>query len=275
MRTREALQVVRQYNDVLVALAEGRSEQEIRDRATEFGGALESLASIAGASIPGLAVFTALGPKIIKLAQDAANREQLVRAVKEGREPVGMILKSLEEQTTAFYALSVVGTKQGQTKVQNDMRRVAAVLKTLIATHGPPAAPELVLKVGALQAQFEEIGSRTGTLGAMPTAFAFGAGKPAFDAAAHAQVEVFVQALRTSADQYAELAARQTAYHELMKKYVATLRQTARALALVEANLAKPVDLRFEANRLLKVAFELRDAMAAYRGGQPLPAVAP
>ncbi len=101
--TRQALAVVRQYNSVLVALAEGRSEQEIRTGTEQLGGALESLASIAGASLPGLGLVAAVGPQILKLAQDAANRQQLEEAVKKGRAPVGEILKVLEAQTPVMY----------------------------------------------------------------------------------------------------------------------------------------------------------------------------
>ena len=194
--------------------------------------------------------------------------------MQDGREPVGLILAALEAQTSSLYRLSVVATKQGQDKFQSDIRRVAEVLKKLLAAAGPPTATELVAKVAALQAQLDEIGAQTRTRGAMPIPFVFGPGKPAYDALAHAQAEVFVQAIRASADKYAELVARQNAYYELLKKYVATLRQTARALEFMEASLARPVDLRAEANQLLKVAFELRDAMAAYRG-QPDSAAAP
>ena len=173
--------------------------------------------------------------------------------MQDGREPVGLILAALEAQTSSLYRLSVVATKQGQDKFQSDIRRVAEVLKKLLAAAGPPTATELVAKVAALQVQLDEIGAQTRTRGAMPIPFVFGPGKPAYDALAHAQAEVFVQAIRASADKYAELVARQNAYYELLKKYVATLRQTARALEFMEASLARPVDLRAEANQLLKV----------------------
>jgi hypothetical protein len=263
--TRQALVVIRQYNDALVALAEGQPESEIRARTEEFGGALQTLVSMAEASIPGIGAFTLLGPKIIKLAQDAANREQLEQAVNEGREPVGVILAALEAQTTPMYALSVVGTVQGQTDLRNKIRRAAFPLKTLLSLHSPPTDPALAGEVASFQAELAEIGDRTGTRGAFAIPFPFASGKPVYNAAVHAETKVFIQAIRSSDQKYAELVAKQNAYYNLMNKYVATLRQTRRSLDLVAASLAKPVDLRSEVDRLLKVAFELRDAMSEFR----------
>lgn len=272
-RTRLALEVVREYNRALVALAEGQSDAEVRAHVVEFGGALGNLAALVGTAIPGLGAVTALGPQIVKLAQDAANREQLIRTVEAGRQPVAEILLDLEAQTQAMYRLSVVATRQAQTAVQNDMRRTAATLKALIARHGAPVDAEAGRKAALLQAALAEIGQRTQTLAALPVPFAYGSGRPPFDAAAAAEAEVFVQALRASAQQYAALVARQNAYYELLGKYVALLRQTQAALDLVAASLARPVDLGVTVDRLFKTVFALRDGLAAYR--HPAPAALP
>lgn len=274
--TRQAVVVVHQYNDALIALAEGRSEEEIRARTTAFGGTLQSLATIAGTALPGLGAFAAIGPKIIKLAQDAVNRKQLEAAVNAGRGPVGEILKILEDQTSDMYRLSVVGTKQGQEKLGDNIQRAALALKPLMERYAPPSAPALIDKMVELQAELGNLGRKTGTLGSMPIPIPFTntSGKPTYDTPADATTEVFMQAMRTSAGKYEELIAKQNAYYQLMDKYVITLRRTGDALDLVAKSLAMPVDLRAEADRLLKVAFDLRDAMSTYRN-PGLTAVAP
>lgn len=262
--TRQALLVIRAYNQALVALAEGRPESDVREQAGEFGGALQSLASVAGQSLPGLGAATALGARLVKLVQDGASRQQLQQAVQEGREPVGAILAVLEQQAPAMYRLSVVRTSQEQDRLKDDLRRAAAALKTLLARHGAPADAELAGALPGLQAQLAEIGRRTRTLAAMPLPFAFAAGRPAYDAAAHAEAQVLGQFMGTSAQKYAELVARQNAGHALMNKYVLALRQTRASLDLVADSLARPVDLRAEAARLAQVAAELRGALADY-----------
>lgn len=268
-KTRLALVVVREYNQALVALADGQSDAEVRARVVAFGGALGDFASLVGTAIPGLGAVTAIGPQIVRLAQDAANREQLVRAVEAGRKPVADILLDLEAQTSSMYRVSVVATRQAQTAVQNDIRRTAATLKAVVARYGPPVDAEVARKAAVLQAALADIGLRTQTLPALPVPFAFGSGRPAFDAGAEAEAAVFVQALRGSAQQYAALVARQNAYHELLGKYVTLLRQTQAALDLVAASLARPIDLAATVDRLFKTVFELRDSLAAYRHPAP------
>lgn len=274
-RTRLALVVVREYNQALVALAEGQSEAEVRARVVAFGGALGSFASLVGTTIPGLGAVTALGPQIVKLAQDAANREQLVRAVEAGRKPVAEILLDLEAQTSAMYRVSVVATRQAQTAAQNDIRRSAAALAAMIARQGAPLDAEVARKAAVLQVTLADIGQRTQTLPAMPIPFAFGAGRPPMDAAAVAEAAVFVQALRASAQQYAALVERQNAYYDLLGKYVLLLHQTQAALDLVATSLARPVDLGVTVDRLFKTVFELRDGLAAYRHPASAPARLP
>jgi hypothetical protein len=127
-------------------------------------------------------------------------------------------------------------------------------------------------KVSALQMQLGEIGAKTRMLPTMPLPLPFSGGKPVYDAATDAQAQIFVQSMRTNAQRYAELVAKQNAYHELLLKYVAALRQTRSSLDRVAESLSRPIDLRAEVGRLLKVAFDLRDAMAAYRNPAPAPA---
>jgi len=263
--TRQALAVVRDYNAALVALAEGQSEQEVRQRTTALGGALQTLASLAKETIPGLSLVTGIGSKILKLAQDASNRQQLQQAVAEGREPVGEILAVLEKQTPAMYRLSVVGASQGQDRARDSISRSAAALRTFLERRGPPTDPGLAGQMMDVQVRLGDIGTRTRTLPRMPIPMPFSGGKPAYDAAAHTETQVLLQSMEASADKYAEVVAKQNAYHELMASYVAALRQARHGLDLVAESLKRPVDLRTEVLNLLQVAFELRDAMAAYR----------
>jgi hypothetical protein len=262
--TRQALAVVHQYNDALVALAEGHSEQEVKQRTTAFGDALQSLIPLAEA-VPGLSAITGIAAKVIMLAQNAANKQQLKEAVVQGREPVNTILSVLEQQTPALYRASVVVTKQAQDTPKANIRRASHALKAMLAQRGPATDGNVGTKWTDAQAQLAEIGARTHTTLAMPGAQPFTGGRPAYDEAAHAETQVFVQSMDMHAQRYVELVAKQKAYYELMVKYVATLREAGQGLDLVAESLSRPVDLRAEVARLLQVAFDLRDAVSAYR----------
>lgn len=262
--TRQALAVVHQYNDALVALAEGHSEQEVRRRTSAFGDALQSLIPLADA-LPGLSAITGIAAKVITLAQSAANKQQMTEAVAQGREPVNNILSVLEEQTPSLYRVSVTATKQAQDTPKDNIRRASYALETMLAQRGPPTDGNVAMKWTAAQAQLAEIGVRTHTTRAMPSTQPFTIGRPAYDDAADAETQIFVQSMDMHARRYVELVAKQKAYYELMVKYVAMLREARQGLNLVAEGLNRPVDLRAEVARLLHVAFDLRDSVSAYR----------
>ncbi|MES2414008.1 MAG: hypothetical protein V4614_09415 [Pseudomonadota bacterium] len=266
--TRESLAAVRAYNEALLALAEGKPEREISQGATKLGAGL----TMVGVTIPGLSQLIPIGSKLVKLAQDAHTRQQLEQGIREGSNSVELVLQHLVDQTPELYRLSVVAALQAQTDSKNAMRSTANVLKTLLARHGAPVNAELTKKTIAYQGQLEEIGARTRTRPAMPAPFQYTIGKPAYDAAADAEAVIFIGSLDKDAQKYAEVVIRQNAYHDLIQKYVALLRTTRSSLDALVKSLSAPVDLGAEASRLLGVAFDLRNAMAAYRD---IPATTP
>ena len=263
--TRQALAVVRAYNNALVALAEGRPESEIQQGLLGLGTELQTLASVAGAAFPPFAPFAAIGAKLVKLAQDAANRKQLEQAVLEGREPVRTILAVLAQQTPPMYGLSVVGTKQAQQSLSEEIGRTAFAMKGLVARFGAPTDAGLTSRTAADQALLGEIGRKTKTPGAMPIPYAYTAGSPPYDAAADVQAQIFIRSISASAQKYAELVAKQNAYHAMLLQYVALLKRTGEALDQLARSLTAPVDLSAELVGLMRTAFDLRDAMAEFR----------
>jgi len=270
--SRVALEVIRQYNDALVALAEGRPEAEIKNQINQFGGALQTLTSLGGLAVPGFGEFSDIAAKVIKLAQDAHNLEQFKQAVKEGRQPVELILIALENQTPAMYEASVVITKQRQSAVKKNIRQVGSALKLFLEKYSPPPAEsDLNSEMAKFQAELVAIGNRTKTLAALPNQFPFRSGKEVYDEVAHKDMKIFMQAVRASNAQYEEIVARQNAYYKIMDKYVALLGQTRQSMEALSDSLEAPIDINREAFRLIQVAFELRDAMAVIR----TPSVAP
>ncbi|MDM0001828.1 hypothetical protein QTI24_24685 [Variovorax sp. J22P240] len=268
--SRRALGVLRAYNAALVALAEGRSEAEVRTQITGFGGALQSLGSLFGASVPAFAPFAGIGASVIKMAQDATNRKQLELAVEQGREPVAVLLKELENQATAMYRASVVRASQAQRKQRDAIRSVAERFGAFLARHGPPKDAAIVGDAARLQAELDEIGRKTQTREKMPVPFKFGAGKPPLDAATWGEADLFAQSIRESAQKYADVALRQNAYHALLVRYVAALRHTNASLKALSASLSAPVPLQVETAQFFGAAFSLRDAIAVYRNQAPV-----
>ena len=270
--TRQALVVIHDYDALLVALAEGRSEADVQRQTGSFGTALKTLAQIGGAVIPGIDGALALAGKLIKLADAAANREELLQLVAESRGPLRQILHGLEAETKGMYDMAVGETNQKLLEMRLPIQAAAFPLASLCGLHAPPVEAAVATKLAALQVQAAEVAKQTRTTAAVKVPFPFAPGRTPADAAVATQAEIFVQAMRIHAQRYAEHVAAQNAYYEVLVKYVAALQAMQAGFDTLAANLTAPVDMRSEMTRLLGVGFELRDAVATYRNPTPAPA---
>jgi hypothetical protein len=263
--SRQALAVIREYNEALVALAEGRSKDEIKSQIKQFGESISTVAKLAGFAAPGIGQFAAIGAKVIQLAQDAENLQQLKEAVANGRGPVEEILAVFEAQTESLYRDSVTSAKPAQIEVRKEIARTARPIGTFLNRYSPPTDSILFNEVAGFQQEVVLIGERTRTIKAMPTPFPFDTTKPSYDQEAHSEMKVFMASLRISDAKYKAVVARQNAYYDLMERYVEALHQMRDALEALHRSLTAPVDLSTHVNGLLKSAFQLRDAMREFR----------
>ena len=263
--SRQALGAIREYNEALVALAEGRPVSQVKGEIVELGDSISALASLAGFAAPGIEQFASIGVIIIKLAQDAQYLEQLKSAVAQGRDPVDEILAVFEGQTESIYRLSVASAQTAQHDVRKMIARISVLMKSLLKRYYAPTDTTLFVEVTDFQLEVVLIGKRTQTIKAMPNLLQFDGEQFVYDQEAHNEMKVFMSILRENEAKYVEIAAKQNAYYDLMEKYVATLSEMRIALALVQQSLEAPVDLRGQVFRLLDSAFELRDAMSKFR----------
>ena len=270
--TRQALVVIHDYDALLVALAEGRSEADVRQQTGAFGRALEELAKIGGAVIPGIDAALGLAGKFIHLANQAANREELLRLVAEGQGPVRQILQGLGAESKGMYGMAMGETDRKVLEMRLAIQAAASPLAKLCGLYAPPVEAAVMTKMTMLEAQAAEVAKQTRTTGVVKIPFPFVRDRVPADAAVATQAEVFVQAMHIHAQRYAEQVATQNAYYEVLVKYVAALQAVQASFDSLAANLTAPVDLRSEIARLLGVGFELRDAIATYRNPTPAPA---
>jgi hypothetical protein len=79
-----ALEVIDHYNTVLVALAEGQPDQEVRGAVGAFSRSLSALLTTAGPSIPALSAIAGKAQTIAGLAETARRRVEFERIVDQG-----------------------------------------------------------------------------------------------------------------------------------------------------------------------------------------------
>ena len=169
--TRQALVVIHYYDALLVALAEGRSDAEVRQQTGAFGSALKTLAKIGGAVIPGIDAALGLAEKFIKLANEDANRKELLRLVEEGRGPLRQILQAMEAETKAMYSMAVGETDNRLPEIRLAIQAAASPLAKLCGLYAPPFDPAVVTKMATLEVQAAEVAKQTRTTAAVKIPF--------------------------------------------------------------------------------------------------------
>lgn len=270
-----ALQVVRAYNQQLLALAEGRPIEQVRAHTAGFAQSLQQLGTLFGAAVPGLNAVTAIAPGIVKLAQDALHREQLVQAARAGHEPVSQILEVLVAQTGPLYRDSRATTMGQQVAARVELQRAVQALRRSMAQRAAPTDPNVARNMVAMQGRVAELVQRMKADAVLADPLVFQAGQPAFDALAESQAGFLLKAMEASEQRYAELVARQNDYFRALQKYAETLGLARRSLDAFVRSLDAPVDLAAEGQRLLASALELRDTVTTFRQSQRQAALRP
>jgi len=238
LQMRRALEVGSRYTALLVAVAEGKKDQQVRSKLAELGGALMTLGAVSQ-QMPALSSPAALGAQFIKLAQDAVGREQLIVAIYQGEVYLRVLYQTLEEQAEPMYRLAVIGTLQEQAKVKDEIQRAALQLKALCERFAPPVDVDLALRVAAMQVRAREVGVQTQTLAAMSIPFPFVVGKPAADKEPVAQIDLVMDSLQTSAKVYASLIADQNDFHGTLVRYKAALTENRKAFESEQLRFAQ------------------------------------
>ncbi|MBT6274540.1 MAG: hypothetical protein HOI95_10450 [Chromatiales bacterium] len=270
LSSKHGLQVIREYNHALVALAEGQSIGQVKTRLGRLGSSIKSMGAVLGVAVPAFTPFLGGGSTILKLVEDAQNRQQLIGALRQGRGSVDTILSTLEKQTPSVYQVSVVDTNRKRDALLFDSRHAGEVLANLMKSRSAPTDAALNQQTVALneelRAALREMGLSDRVVNVrLPNPWPFTAGAPVYGAADNAKVKVFAGVIRTNRDDYKTLIARQNAYYDLLEKYVGSLRSTRSALTAAEESVHAPLDLRAKIAEVLGVASTLRTALAQFK----------
>jgi len=263
---RDALIIVANYNNVLVALATGQTESEINALPSSFGSkAGLVLESLGGSAIPGLQAVIPLASQLTKLIQDGLNKNEFDRALELGQPLVEAILDQLEADTTQYYEASIVVTNNDRSGPKTDIRTAAFAIQDLTGEYAEPTDPNLQNELKRLNRELSSVGKSTNMSNILAAVFKFDDNKSAYDEDAHRQVLIQIQKIGDAANADAQLVARQNAYYDLMGAYAVSIRQTKASLIITRVNLNQPASIEAEAGRLLNVALNLRDSFFEYK----------
>ncbi len=252
---RRALVTVARYNEVLTALAEGKSLDEVRTTAATLVDAANKLLEVAGGSgIPAVGSVT----KIVSLVAAELEKQRLnvqfAKAIREGAPIIVEILAVFRADRGDHYAARARLADATRVVILNETRRnLRAVLAELGARTGTAAALQpiqaaLDKSLLPMRDQLEEY----------PVKLAFAAAGTAYDPGAERIVRDRLTRVEELGGRYAENTARMKAFGEATLLYIRLLEGTQRAMEAIVVALDAPVDLKKVVDDLLPIAFAVR-----------------
>ena len=263
-----ALALVSQYNDILVAIAEGKKVGALQAKVQGAAVTATRLLSLAGTTIPGAGGLTGLLQTIASVAQKYADRQAFAEAIKEGAPLVKQIVQFLIDETPLIVEVHEGVWDAESASLRGQANRIVRSIKAEARQHGPPApgSPE--------EARVAEIESN---ITEQLTQIRQGEVRLSFDGATPVTPEVLGQ-LETDLPQveaatraFLENRQKSPALRALMDQYVNSLSTTQNALDNVSLALDRPVDFTRVATELLEAAISIKQQYATYKAALSKP----
>ena len=263
-----ALALVSQYNDILVAIAEGKRVAVLQAKVQGAAQVATELLSLAGASFPGVGALTGLLQTIASEAQKYKDRKDFADAVRAGAPLVKDILQFFIQDTPLIVAVHEGVWDAEGAPLRNQADRIARSIFAEVRQSAPPPAgsPEQK-KLGAIESHLtEELSKiRPGAVTLQP------AGRTPLTMATLEGMDADLGSLDMAVAAYLENQRKSPALRALMDKYVDTLAATQAALDNVAKALDRPVDISKAAIELLDSAIAIKQQYAIYKAAVKSP----
>lgn len=280
----QVLETITRYNGVLVALAEGKSVEEVKGRFNALTGSLTTLLSTFGTVVPVLSLATPIVETFLELAEMARTREAFKKAIKEGEPIIRMIIdKGLIADTQDFYGVRRTLAERESRRVRRAGLESAMTVTKIAAEHLEPASGSSLetskqvaqQKLAAALELLDHKDTEVTVTGGVKRKLSNLTGLPAGTADAPAYTELvqvrmnqLVESTESAASKYQKVISDTKTYWELLSAYVKLLNQTKAILENVRVQLDAPPNIEAMARQLALTAIKLRGAFEAFRGSR-------
>lgn len=290
----EAWNTIARYNDVLLALAEGKSVDEVASGFNKLTSGIKTVASSFGAAIPGLSIAGDIVSKFLELAEKARLREEFATAIKEGEPIIGMIITEvLIKDTRVFDGIREILADDAINKALSELLKNSRAMARLAAEHdNPPEGSQLVqakqktanrlgeileaFKTDELNVPKSKVPITTDVTTSPPTKDTTTVGDLSTKKTINPAPTPYTELVQTQLDQLLSAAEAanslrqqqlddRQAYHQALKSYVLLLRKMKSSLELVRTQLDAPVDLTAAATEIIGLAISLRSDFAKFK----------
>ena len=270
----QALETVARYNDILSALAEGKSVAQVKASANGFAGSLERLQSVIGNPsfgklTAGLGSYLPLVNTVLGIIENARTRAQFIEATRRGEPLVRQILDFFIEDTRDFYGVrySLIDTQVARLKVA--IRDNGETMQTLARAHLAPTGSDQMKELKDLE---EKVAAKLSAIGFTGTKFQLlpgGAGASPYSELVATQLVQFDASIESQVSGHNALVTKMNTYHTLLSKYVSLLEQTKQNLMLVRATIDAPQDIVPQTQEVFLLVLEIRREFLKLRGTAP------
>jgi hypothetical protein len=253
---RRALQVVADYNAVLVKLAEGKSVEEVKAGAGGLLTSVDKFLTVArGSGVPGLSSLTGIVSTLVALFEKARLREEFVKAARDGAPIVQSILDEMVKDVGAHYQMRAGLLNAERIDITDAMRTSSETVSSITLEYKVSAADlrDVEKLINEKMASAPNAGFK------LPVKLASGSAKsPEYSAVARAQVQNEQAALERLAKGYADNVAAAKALAAALDQYRKLLQAAQASLKALVKSLDEPVDLVASSDELLTIVFSLR-----------------
>ncbi len=290
----EAWNTIARYNDVLLALAEGKSVDEVASGFSKLTAGIKTVASSFGAAVPGLSIAGDIVSKFLELAEKARLREEFATAIKAGEPIIGMIITEvLIKDTRVFDGTREILADEETHNALSELLKTGRAMARLAAEHDNPpvgsqfaqAKQKTANRLGEILEAFNtvepdvpkaKVSITTDIATAPPTKVTTTVGDLSTNKTTNPAPTPYTALVQTQLDQLlsAAEAANQLrqqqiddrqAYHQALRSYVLLLRRMKSSLEVVRKQLDAPVDLTAAATEIIGLAISLRSDFARFK----------
>lgn len=244
---RLSFEVVAQYNNALVALADGKSVETV-------GAATEGLLTAVGNFIPVAGPVVGAASTLARELEKARLREEFKAALAKGAPLVRQILAIIDENVDTNYANNVLLADNKRTLLVADAIDKVRKLIGLSQLHVAP--DDLDAQQAQLDALLQPITQETNAPKAFP--LGYDPSMAPYTAATEAQVTALMEAIGRDVAAYETLNARLNGLAKAGREYKQLLQVVQASLSALEAADATPPNLNAQAAEILRLGFLIK-----------------
>jgi hypothetical protein len=260
-----ALETVSRYNELLSALAEGKSVEGVQASAKSLGMSLQNFAKVVRQATKFASAFDSYLPLVstaLEVIEKARVRQEFIKAVRAGEPVVLGILDVFIADTPDFYAVRHSLVNPQRARLETDIVNAAGAIQSVMAGYKLPTEKkkqdELKDTEAKLNQMLAAIDFAELPFALKSSAASGGAAEAPYSELVDSQIGQFVTDMARSLEARNKVVSDLLTYHDMLSHYVELLNQTKRNLALLAAAIDAPHDIRPSIDEVLTTVLEVR-----------------